>query len=87
MQKKIEKWVNMNQDKVLHFQIGMWLSLLAILSWWFLLFPLLAGLGKEFIDKYVRKTGFTFMDTIATWMGVIPIIVVLLIDKYILPWI
>ncbi|WP_163305063.1 hypothetical protein [Dysgonomonas sp. 521] len=84
MQTKIENWCRNNIDKVLHFIVGLLLAQLAYLWVWFLLFPLIAGLGKEFIDKYVRKTGFTWMDTIATWMGAIPIAILLLIDKYIL---
>jgi len=84
MQSKIEKWASANLDSVLHFQIGMCLSLLAVFSWWFLLLPVIVGIVKEIYDLCIRLTGFAFRDTVATWLGAIPVTVILLIDKYIL---
>ncbi len=84
MQAKIEKWAKANQDKVLHFIAGMCLSLLIIFNWWFILVPLGIGIGKEVFDKYIRKTKFDTMDILATWFGIVPIVLVLLIDKFII---
>lgn len=87
MQTKIENWAKVNQDKVLHFIAGMCLSMLIVFSWWFILIPLGIGVAKEVVDKYIRKTKFDTMDIIATWCGIVPIVLVLLIDKFVLPWI
>lgn len=84
MQKKIENWSKKNNDKILHFIAGMLLSLLMIISWWFALLIVVVAVSKEIVDKKARKTGFDRADIVATCLGAVPIVVVLLIDKYVM---
>jgi len=81
IQKKIENTIS--KDKLMHFCGGLLLALFAILWGWLLLLPFVAGVVKEILDKYVRKTGFDTKDMLATWLGAIPVIVVLVL-KYLL---
>lgn len=81
LQEKIENVIS--KDKLLHFCIGLLLALFAILWSWLILLPFVAGVTKELLDKYVRKTRFDTKDMLVTWLGAIPIIVVLTL-KYLL---
>ncbi len=58
-------------DKVLHFMAGGWLAAFAPSKlWWVaLLIAFVAGLSKEFIEVYVRKSKFDFLDLTATVLG------------------
>lgn len=82
LQKKIEN--SIPKDKLLHFCTGLLMSLLMILSVWFIIIPIVVGLGKELYDKYVRKTFFDVKDMLVTWMGVIPIMIILIIKNLLL---
>ena len=77
MQEKIETYCRNNQDKVLHFIIGLLLSQLAYIWIWFIAFPVILGLVKELYDEYVRKTGFNWQDLLATVLGVVPVLVII----------
>ncbi|WP_163309133.1 hypothetical protein [Dysgonomonas sp. 521] len=79
MQTKIENWCRNNIDKVLHFIVGLLLAQLAYLCVWFIVLPLLIGIAKELYDKYVRKTGFNWLDIVATALGCMPIGIIYLI--------
>lgn len=81
VQDRIENYIP--KDKLLHFCAGLLLSLLMILSVWFIVIPIVIGISKELYDKYVRKTFFDVKDMLVTWMGVVPIMIVLSI-KYLL---
>lgn len=78
-QKKIEGLAILHIDKVLHFVIGLLLAQFAYVWVWFILLPLFVGLIKELYDKYVRKTGFNWLDLIVTISGAIPAGIILLI--------
>lgn len=78
MQKKIEKIIP--KDKLLHFCIGLLLSLLAIIWVWLIFIPIIVGVAKEILDKYVRKTGYNVKDMFATWLGIVPVLMILSID-------
>ncbi len=78
-QKKIEGLAILHIDKVLHFVIGLLLAQFAYVWVWFILLPLIIGLAKELYDKYVRKTGFYWLDLIFTISGAIPAGIILLI--------
>ena len=83
MQKNIENWTKTNNDKVLHFIAGLLLSLLMIISWKFVFLVVIVAILKEIVDKHIRKTGGDRMDIVATCLGAIPIIIILLIDRVI----
>lgn len=83
LQHKIENIARIHQDKVLHFCGGLLLALFAILWSWLIILPFIVGASKELLDKYVRKTGFDIKDMLVTWLGAIPVIVVLVL-KYLL---
>lgn len=76
LQQRIE---SIEKDKLIHFCIGLLLSQLIYLSLWFVLFPVIAGIAKEIYDKYVRKTGFNWWDLLATVLGIVPVLVVIMI--------
>jgi len=78
-QTKIEDAIS--KDKLMHFCTGLLLALFAILWGWLILLPFVVGVAKEILDKYVRKTGFDTKDMLVTWLGAIPVVVILLIDK------
>jgi hypothetical protein len=78
LQQKIE---SLPKDKILHFCTGMLLALPAFLSPWFLLLPVLAGIGKEFFDKYIKKAKFDLYDLAATILGALPVLIILTLGK------
>lgn len=84
IQKKIENWSKKNNDKILHFIAGMLLSLLMIINWWFALLIVVVAVSKEIVDKKVRNTGFDRADIVATCLGAVPIVAVLLFYKYVM---
>nr|DAE47092.1 MAG TPA: hypothetical protein [Caudoviricetes sp.] len=81
LQTKIENAIT--KDKLLHFCTGLLLALFGILWSWLILLPFVAGVSKELLDKYVKKTGFDTIDMLVTWLGAIPVIVILTL-KYLL---
>lgn len=66
------------KDKLMHFCIGLLLAQFAYLWIGFIALPLIIGVAKELYDKYVRKTGFNWFDLLATGLGCIPVIVLLM---------
>ena len=71
-------------DYILHFIVGIILSLLFLFFvhyfWSFLLVSLIA-FGKEFYDKYVKKTRFDLWDLTSTLIGgLLPIFLKFLIS-------
>ena len=76
LQSKIEKIVP--KDKLMPFCIGLLLAQLAYLSLWFIVLPLFVGVVKELYDKYIRKTGFNWLDLLATVFGIMPVLVIIL---------
>lgn len=76
LQTKIENLIE--KDKLMHFCVGLLLAQLIYLSLWFVLLPVFIGIVKELYDKYVRKTGFNWWDLLATVLGVVPVLVILI---------
>ena len=76
-QKKIEDAIQ--KDKLLHFCVGLLLAQLAYLLWWLIFLPAIVGFTKEVYDKYIRKTGFNWWDILATVLGVVPVLVVIVL--------
>lgn len=62
-------------DKLLHFTIGLLLSLPAFVCGWLILLPIAVGLLTELYDRYVHKTKFDWFDWLATSLGVIPVLI------------
>ena len=79
LQSKIENAIS--KDKLLHFTFAMLMSLSALFSVWLLLLPIIAGVVKEIIDKYIRETGFDVKDMFATWFGAVPVAIVIIIQQ------
>lgn len=77
LQTKIENMIA--KDKLLHFCIGLLLAQLAYLWIWFIVLPIVVGIAKELFDKYIRKTGFNWLDVLATCLGCVPIGMIYLI--------
>ena len=69
------------KDKLIHFCIGLLLSQLMYFSLWFLLLPVVIGTAKELYDKYIRKTGFNWWDLLVTTLGIVPVLVILILNK------
>lgn len=67
------------KDKLMHFCVGLLLAQLMYFSLWFLLLPVFIGVIKELYDKYVRKTGFNWMDLFATVLGIVPVLVMVIL--------
>lgn len=76
LQKKIEDYIE--KDKLMHFCIGLLLAQLAYLWVWLIILPLFIGIAKELLDKYVRNTGFSWLDLLATVLGCLPVAVLLM---------
>lgn len=77
LQQKIENIIP--KDKLMHFCVGLLLAQFAYLCVWLLVLPLIVGISKELYDKYVRKTGFNWWDLLATVLGVVPVICIMII--------
>jgi len=77
LQAKIENMIE--KDKLMHFCVGLLLAQLAYLWIWLIVLPVVVGIAKEQYDKYVRKTGFNWWDVLATVLGIIPVLVVIMI--------
>lgn len=56
-------------DKFLHLFAGGWMSCLATNWYYALVIAFIVGLGKELVDKYIRKSSFDYYDWIATFLG------------------
>lgn len=79
LQSKIENAIP--KDKLIHFCIGLLLAQFVYLSLWFLLLPITIGVIKELYDKYIRKTGFDWIDLLVTTSGIIPVLCVCYVNK------
>lgn len=82
MKQKVLEFLYRNFDKVLHFSAGMFLSLFVVLSYWFVLLPLVVGGLKELAD-YVMHKQFDITDWFWTFVGSLPIMLLLLL-KFVL---
>lgn len=67
------------KDKLMHFCAGLLLAQFAYIWIWFLLLPVIAGIGKEIYDKYIKRSKFDVKDMLVTWLGVVPVIVIIVI--------
>jgi hypothetical protein len=67
------------KDKLMHFCAGLLLAQFAYIWIWLLLLPVIAGIGKEIYDKYIKRSKFDWWDICATWLGVVPVGVILII--------
>lgn len=77
LQSKIENMIQ--KDKLMHFCAGLLLAQFAYLWIWLLVIPVIVGIAKEIYDRYVRKTGFSWSDLLATVLGSVPVLVMILI--------
>ena len=67
-------------DKLLHLSICGWIVSFIQPILWMILVTIVLGIGKELIDKFIRKTSFDHKDMIWTWSGgIITIIIKFLI--------
>lgn len=78
IQSKIEDRIQ--KDKLMHFIGGLLLSYAMFYSFWCVAIPLVFGLLKELVDKYVRKGKFDIKDLFATYLGVIPNSIVIFVQ-------
>jgi hypothetical protein len=56
-------------DKTTHFFCGAWLSLLMPTWYYALILAAILAVGKELVDKYIRKTEFSVRDMVVTIIG------------------
>lgn len=71
------------KDKLMHFCAGLLLALPAILNIWLIFLPVIAGIGKEVYDKYIKRSKFDVKDMLVTWLGSVPVVVISLITYWI----
>ena len=76
LQSKIENMIE--KDKLMHFCIGLLLAQFAYIDILLLLLPIAVGIAKELYDKYIRKTGFSWGDWMATMLGCVPVVIILM---------
>jgi len=56
-------------DKTTHFFAGAWLSLLMPTWYYALILAAILAVGKEVVDKYIRKQTYDVRDMLATFLG------------------
>lgn len=69
--KDLQIWIveKAGVDKLLHFAFGGWISCLGGTWYWALLIGFTIGLIKELFDKFIRKSQFSYLDWLATFLG------------------
>lgn len=68
-------------DKLLHIAYGGWITALFDNLIAMVFIAIVIGVGKELVDKYVRKSEFDYKDMVVTWLGgAITIIIKLIIN-------
>jgi len=77
VQNKIENAVP--KDILWHLLVGAELSQLAFIDIRLIVVAPLVGLLKELYDKFIRGTGFSFIDWAATAVPVVPTLLIMLI--------
>lgn len=50
---------------------------------WFIVIPFVIGICKEFYDKYKKKTKFDVVDMLVTWLGAVPVAIVMVLHQII----
>lgn len=56
-------------DKLLHFFVCGWIVSFIDSLLYQIIVTIVLGIGKELIDKYVRKTSIDYKDMLFTWLG------------------
>lgn len=71
-------------DKLLHIAYGGWITAFFDSLITMVFVAIVIGIGKELVDKYVRKSEFDYKDMIAAWIGGAITIIIKLIINYLL---